>query len=194
MLEIENFNNIIIANWKLNGSIEFAKDYIKNIEFDRSKNVDNCLVVCPPIPYIYYLKTDKFYIGSQDCSSFKNGAYTGEVSSDILRDSGCKFSIIGHSERRSLFNETEDIISKKINNVINSNIIPIFCIGETLNQRKENLTKEILKDQILKSLPKNINQKNLIIAYEPIWSIGTGFIPDLEEICEVHTFIKKKHY
>ena len=189
MLEIQNFKKIIIANWKLNGSIQFAKNYIKNIDFVSSNDEKN-LIVCPPVPLIPYLKSDKFYIGAQDTSIYNLGAFTGEISSKLLKEVGCDFSLVAHSERRKIFNESNDDILDKIENLISSNIIPIFCIGENLQQRKENLTKEILKDQILSSLPSKIDQNKIIIAYEPVWSIGTGLIPKIEEILEIHYFIK----
>ena len=189
MLEIQNFKKIIIANWKLNGSIQFAKNYIKNIDFVSSNDEKN-LIVCPPVPLIPYLKSDKFYIGAQDTSIYNLGAFTGEISSKLLKEVGCDFSLVAHSERRKIFNESKDDILDKIENLISSNIIPIFCIGENLEQRKENLTKDILKDQILSSLPSKIDQNKIIIAYEPVWSIGTGLIPKIEEILEIHDFIK----
>tara|TARA_Y100000590_G_scaffold458570_1_gene613554 strand:+ start:600 stop:1325 length:726 start_codon:yes stop_codon:yes gene_type:complete len=191
MPDIVNIKKIIIANWKLHGSIEFANDYLKNIDFDRSKNAKS-LVVCAPITLIPYLNSDKFYLGAQDCSSFNEGAYTGEISSKLLKEIGCDFIIVGHSERRNIFNENSKSILIKIKNIIKNGIVPIICIGENLQQRKENLTKDILKDQLINSLPKEININKIIIAYEPIWSIGTGLIPTTEEISEIHTFIKGK--
>ena len=191
MLKIQKFKKIVIANWKLNGSHSFSRDYFNKIVFSESKFKDNCLIICPPIPYINDIKSKYLFKGAQDCSIESKGAFTGEISSNILKDIGCDFCIIGHSERRKLFNDTNEVVYKKINNCIDSNLIPILCIGETLNQRKENLTKEILKDQISKCLPKNINLEKLIIAYEPIWSIGSGIIPSLEEILDINTYIKK---
>ena len=189
MLEIDKIDKIIIANWKLNGSIRFAEDYLKNIKFDGS-NPKKCLVICPPTTLLPYIKSNKFYIGSQDCSSLVSGAYTGEISSNLLKEIGCEFSIVGHSERRSIFKETNKDIGIKISNLMNSNIIPILCVGENLQQRKENLTKDILKDQIINSLPKNFLPNKIVIAYEPVWSIGTGLIPKIEEILQIHNFIK----
>ena len=190
MPEIEKINKFIIANWKLHGSIQFAKDFLKKIDFNGSNN-EKTLIVCPPATLIPYLKSDKFYIGSQDCSNFDTGAYTGEISANLLREIGCKFSIVGHSERRNVFNEDNKIILNKIINLINNDIIPILCVGENLQQRKENLTKDILKDQINNCLPNKIDQSKIIIAYEPIWSIGTGLIPTVDQISDIHNFIKE---
>ena len=192
MLEIDKFKKIIIANWKLNGSIPYLNEYIENIQFDKSKDNNNCLVVCPPSTLIPYIKTKKFFIGSQDCSNFKEGAYTGEISCKMLKEIGCDFVIIGHSERRSIFKEQHKSIFDKCTNAINNKLIPILCIGENGQQRKENLHKEVLMDQLSKSLPKNIDIENIIIAYEPVWSIGTGLVPDQNQISEIHDFIKQE--
>ena len=190
MQEIQKFSKIVVANWKLNGSSTFASNYFENIQSNQLAQKTNCLIICPPVPYINEINSDNLYKGAQDCSIHLEGAFTGEISARILKDIGCQFCIVGHSERRNFFNDQNDSILKKINNCINCNIIPILCIGENLTQKKENLTKEILKDQLLKGLPKNINLENIIIAYEPIWSIGTGVMPKAEEISEIHMYIK----
>jgi len=191
MLKIQDFRKIVIANWKLNGSHSFSREYFDKLISDNSDKVENCLIVCPPVPYIFEIKSNNIYKGAQDCSEHIEGAYTGEISAKILKDIGCQFCIIGHSERRNLFNEKNEIIFKKITNCIQNEIIPIICIGENLDQKKQNLTKDILEDQLINCLPKNINLNNLIIAYEPIWSIGTGIIPSVEEILNIHKYIKE---
>ncbi len=192
MLEMDNFDKIIVANWKLNGSLSFSEEYFNNIKFDKFSNNSKSVIICPPIPYISKINGEKFYKGAQDCSIYSEGAYTGETSSDILKDIGCNFVIVGHSERRILFYESNEIIKEKINNILKSKMIPIFCIGENLEQKKQNLTNEILKEQIHKSLKKDINLNNIIIAYEPIWAIGTGLVPEVEEISKTHYYIKKE--
>ena len=111
----------------------------------------------------------------------------------MLKNVGCQFCIVGHSERRNLFKETEEIIINKVNCCLDEKIIPILCIGESLEQKRKNLTKEILIKQI-KSIPKQANKNNIIIAYEPIWAIGSGLVPTLEEINEIHGFIKNNIY
>ena len=192
MLEMQNFDKIIVANWKLNGSLSFSKDYFNNIKFDNLSNNNQCVIICPPIPYIFSINEEKFYKGAQDCSAYSEGAYTGEISINMLKELGCNFVIIGHSERRLIFQDDNDIINAKIKKAVSADIIPIFCIGESLEQKKENLTNEVLKNQIIKSLPKSIDLDNIIIAYEPVWSIETGLIPNLEEISNTHKYIKKE--
>ena len=190
MPKIDNFHKIIIANWKLNGSLAFVEKYLNNIRFDNIKNHQKCVVICPPFVFLNNFNSSNLLLGAQDCSSYSDGSYTGEISAKILKDIGCNFCIIGHSERRNFFNEKNESIYKKIINCIENKIIPILCVGESLVQKKENQTKEILITQIQENIPKISNNKNTIIAYEPLWAIGSGLMPTLEEISEIHTFIK----
>ena len=198
MPEIQKFDKIIVANWKLNGSINFIDKYLHDLTLEKMLHKSTCLIFCPPMIYAPYLlsKLDNQYVGGQDCSKFNIGPFTGEISSAMLKDIGCKFCIIGHSERRHLFNETDDVICEKANNLIEKKINPIICVGETLEQKKQNKTKEVLLYQIKNSLPKGSNKDNTIIAYEPIWAIGTGLSASLEDINSIHTFIKEEigHY
>ena len=196
-MKLTDYNKFITANWKMNGSLSLAEQFESFFlnKFNNLKNLNAAIILCPPTPYLFKFKKiskkfDNFFIGAQDCSTKKNGSITGDVSSTILKDLGCEFVILGHSERRLVFKENEEVISKKIHNSLKENIIPIFCIGENLQQKKEKLTKEVLEFQILKSLPKNIDLNKIIIAYEPVWSIGTGLIPKIEEISDTHHFIK----
>ena len=189
MLEIDKYNKIIIANWKLNGTSSFLRSFLNNLKLDKKHN-NTCIIICLPFPLINQIPLDFILSGAQDCSIYIQGPYTGETSTKILKDSGCDFCIIGHSERRNIFNESDEIISEKAIRCIEENIIPILCIGETLEQNKNKETKEVLINQINKCIPKEANKSNMIVAYEPIWAIGTGFIPTLNEICETHTFIK----
>ena len=192
MIKLENIDKIIAANWKLNGSRTFVENYLSEISIKDKNNDKNCVVICPPFPFLSKMKATNFYLGAQDCSSFEQGAYTGEVSAQIIKEFGCQFCIIGHSERRNVFNDNNDIISKKINNCIKNNIVPILCIGESLSQKKENLTEYILKEQIQKNLPRNIDANQFVIAYEPLWAIGTGLVPEMNDISKIHKYIKQK--
>ena len=189
MLKLENFKEIIIANWKLNGSLAFTKEYTEKLRFNIS-NKQRCIIVCPPFTYINKLNFNNIFLGGQNCSSFEKGAYTGEISAEILKNVGCDVCIVGHSERRQFFNENNDSLSKKLDNCIKNDIIPVFCVGENLEEKNENITKEVLKQQLNCCISKNLGNKEIIIAYEPIWAIGTGLVPSLEEISEIHSFIK----
>ena len=192
MLEIKEFNKIIVANWKLNGSKDFLEAYFEELVL-KDLNSDICGVICPPITYMKdcYLKIPPLHLGAQDCSKFKDGAYTGEISASMLRENNCKFCIVGHSERRNVFNENNEDIKVKAEQLLDEGIIPIICIGETLEEKKMNKTKEILKEQVINCLPQKSSKESVVIAYEPIWAIGTGMTPTLEEINNIHEYLKK---
>jgi triosephosphate isomerase (TIM) len=186
---------LVIANWKCNPSSQKEANKL----FDNYKsqmrgcsNID--LVVCPPFPYIVQLK-GKFrniYLGAQDCF-YKEGAFTGEVSASIVRSIGVNYVIVGHSERRNIFNESNKEINNKVKSVLDNKMIPILCIGENEKQREEGETFEVVKNQIGEGLDKIQKDKikNIILAYEPIWAIGTGKFAEAEKIQEIKIFIKK---
>ncbi len=188
MINLANFSSIFMANWKLNGNIDFINQYYQKLLISN----ENCVVVCSSSIFLNKLKTNNknLYIGAQDVSIYKQGSYTGELSATMLEENNVKFCLVGHSERRKYFNEKNDTVKIKASNLIENNIIPVICIGETLEEKEKKLTKEILFNQIEESIPNMSNYENTIIAYEPIWAIGTGLTPLLEEIEEIHKFIK----
>jgi triosephosphate isomerase len=173
----------IIANWKMNGQLSKSIDFVKNINYITDNKE---IIICPPCILIKTLidnSPEFIKFGAQDCSINLNGAFTGDISSDMIYDIGCKYVIIGHSERRRYNNETIDIIKLKINNAIRSKLIPVICIGESKNDRINGNYLKIIEDEIsLLSLDKLNNE--FIIAYEPIWSIGdvAATIEQIEEI------------
>ena len=188
MVNLDNYSSIFIGNWKLNGNSSFLKEYYDNLKV----NSDNCTVICPPSIYLnsYKLNRENLFNGAQDVSCFNEGAYTGELSAAMLKDNNIEFCLVGHSERRQYFSETNDNVKTKTVNLIEQNIIPVICIGETLEQKEKNLTEEILSSQVNQSIPSIANNQNSIIAYEPVWAIGTGLTPTLDEINQVHELIK----
>jgi len=193
MLEINKFNKIIAANWKLHGTSLFIDEYFKkfnNISLD--SNV--CGIICPPSIYLNLCssKIDPFYLGSQDCSNFEKGAYTGEIGASMLKDSNVQFCLVGHSETRQLFGVSDNDIKIKSKNLINNNINPILCIGETFDQKENKLTKEILYNQVTNCMTSDSSNETTIIAYEPIWAIGSGLTPTLDEIEGIHAFLKNE--
>jgi len=192
MLEIREFNKIIVANWKLNGSNDFLEAYFEELD-SKNLRLNVCGVICPPTAYIQncYSKLHSLYLGAQDCSKFKEGAYTGEISASMLKENNCKFCIVGHSERRQVFKENNEDIKIKATQLLDEKIIPIICIGETLEQKKMHKTHEVLKEQVINSLPPNSSKESVVIAYEPIWAIGTGMTPTLDEINNIHKYLKK---
>ena len=188
MINLANFSSIFIANWKLNGNIEFIKEYFQKL----SNNPNKCTIICPPSIYLSHIQTNdkNLFSGAQDVSIYEEGAYTGELSAKMLSENKIQFSLVGHSERRNLFKEKNDIVNMKSVNLIKSKIIPVICVGESLEDKKKNITQDVLRNQINESVPDLSNFENTIIAYEPIWAIGTGLTPTLNEIEEVHEFIK----
>ena len=190
MVNLDKYSSIFIANWKLNGNSSFLKDYYEKLKV----NSNNCTIICSPSIYLKSLKgnNENLFCGAQDVSSYKEGAYTGELSASMLKDNNIDFCLVGHSERRQYFAETNDNVNTKSSNLIEENIIPVICIGETLEQKEKNLTEEILSTQIKDSIPNLANHQNTLIAYEPVWAIGTGLTPDENEIKDTHLHIKSK--
>jgi triosephosphate isomerase len=186
-----------IANWKMN------LDYHESINYclhnkDQLKKLSDIanIILCPSLvalaPATEILKSSNVFIGAQNCSEYASGSYTGEISAQSLAEIGVKYCFVGHSERRIYFKETTDTIIKKINLLLSNNIQPIICIGETEEQYKAKATFTVLAEQ-LKPIMENIHNKNisLLIAYEPIWSIGNGIIPENSYLEEIFGWIKK---
>jgi triosephosphate isomerase len=184
----------LVANWKLNGSKAFNTQWA--LEFLRNFNGNNfsSLGIAPPSLYIDHIKTvlagHEIMIGSQNIDLEQKGARTGEISAYMIKDLGCSFSIVGHSERRLMFHETNQMICQKLIQANNNCIIPILCIGESAEENQSNNTHNVLEQQIVEAL-RNANElSSLIIAYEPVWAIGSGIIPKPEQINSIHEMIK----
>ena len=186
-----NKGKLIVANWKMNFLYKNAFNFCKKILL-KKKLIKNKFVICPPTTLILQLssKFKGITFGAQDCHYEKFGAYTGDISALMLKDINCKHVIIGHSERRKYYFEDHIILKRKIESVINAGLIPIYCIGEDINIKRKDKTKNHLLRQLLNILPKK-NKNKIIIAYEPIWSIGTGNTPTVNEIEDVNLYIKK---
>lgn len=185
---------LCIANWKMNMESSDSSSYLNTLlNFDCSSDFVQ-MVICPPftlIDSIYNkLSNSIIHIGAQNMSHEKRGPYTGEISSSMLIDLGCKWIILGHSERRISYQETSDIISLKLKLCIDSGLFPILCIGESLEHRKSNETNNILMSQ-LDNVLSSLAQLNfsLAVAYEPIWAIGTGVNASEEDINSATNFI-----
>ena len=190
MIKINSFSSFFIANWKLNGDFKFIDQFIDNLKVPKDNS--KCIVICPTSIHLDYLRCKKnnFYVGAQNVSEHQDGAFTGEISCDALLDLNIEFCILGHSERRQLFHETNNEVCLKASRVIEHKIIPIVCIGETLEEKENGKTNDVLFKQLEDSIPISSNSDNTIIAYEPVWAIGTGLTPTLEEINTTHEFIK----
>ncbi|XBC37956.1 MAG: triose-phosphate isomerase [Buchnera aphidicola (Floraphis choui)] len=188
---------IIVANWKLNGSIKLLHNLLKPItNFVREKKILIKLIIVPPFVYLYpaykIVMNTKIMIGAQNVDLHLNGAFTGEISVSMLNDVNVKYVIIGHSERRLHHKENNIIVAKKFKIVKDFQLIPILCIGETENDYNSGMTKQICQHQI-DTIFDSLGEQaffNTIIAYEPIWAIGSGKIPSLNFIEDICNFIK----
>lgn len=150
----------------------------------------------PPFPFLSAVteiaKSKGFFIGAQNCSEHASGAFTGEVSAAMLSSVGCNYVLVGHSERRQYFNESSPLLAKKIQHALSNNLIAVFCIGETLQERKNNIHFDVVKNQLTEVLNSFSSQdlKRIILAYEPVWAIGTGETASPEQAQEMHAFIR----
>ena len=174
----------IIGNWKSNGNVDKKESMIKSL---KSVKTDNKVILCLPF-HLLGGGNSVVEIGAQDISLYPNGAYTGDISGQMLKESNVKYVIVGHSERRKYHNETNEIVRKKSENAIANGIIPIICVGESETDKKAGRTLSVVKKMLLDSIPTN---GDFIIAYEPCWAIGTGVIPTNEEISAVHETLFK---
>ncbi len=187
---------IIAGNWKMHKNISQAIELVNGLKRELY-NIDSLdIVLCPVFTSLScvseIIADSNIQLGAQDVYWQDEGAFTGEVSSLMLKDAGCKFVIIGHSERRQYFFETNETVNKKIKAVIKAGLIPIVCVGETLAQREENKTLEVIKEQIEQGFkgisPEGV--RDLVIAYEPIWAIGTGRNATAAQAQEVQIYIR----
>ena len=181
----------IAANWKMNLNKNQIYDFINNIQdFKFSNDVEACIF--PSSIFIDYvanlIKNSSILLGAQNCHFSEKGAFTGETSPISLKLLGCNYVLLGHSERRINNNENSNYVRKCSFSAINADLIPIICVGESLETRDKGNALDYIKNQVHESLPENYKQA--YIAYEPIWSIGTGQIPSHNEIEEIHTLIK----
>ncbi len=189
---------VVAANWKMNKTIpealQFAGDLKKWFKESGRQEVD--VILAPPFTALKAvsdsLRGDNISVAAQDLFWEEKGAFTGQVSAVMLLDSGCRYVIIGHSERRQHFGETDDGVNRKINRALYHNLIPIFCVGETLRQREEGATFKVVRGQVEKGLDglSEGSAGSILIAYEPVWAIGTGKTATPEQAEEVHGFIR----
>ena len=186
-----------VANWKMYGNLSSLNTLDKVIKFSKSKEIKKGrLIYCPPYTLISSFskkfKNCQIGIGGQNCHESENyGAYTGFVNSRMLKNAGAHFVIIGHSESRKN-GENDKLINLKIKSAIEAKLKVIFCIGETLSEKRKKITKSILSKQIKVGLKNIKNRSNIFVAYEPVWAIGSGIIPKSEDLFKIIEFIKSK--
>lgn len=183
---------LIAGNWKMNGLRASAVDLARAIAGSRDGKAE--LLVCPPAilipPVAEALRESSVAVGGQDCHVAAAGAHTGDISAEMLADAGCSFVILGHSERRADHGETDDLVRGKVEAAHRAGLTAIVCVGETLDEREAGRTLATISSQVEGSLPDSISPENLVIAYEPVWAIGSGRTPTLRDVEEVHTHIR----
>jgi len=190
--------NVIAGNWKMNNDLSESQNLITRLTSGLSNLKINCdVIICPPYTSLSeansLIKNTIVKLGAQNVYHEDNGAYTGEISPLMLKSVGCEYVIIGHSERRTIFKESNETINKKIKKALEHGLKVIFCIGETLDEREKNITNDVAKKQVIEGL-LDIDEKaisNMIIAYEPVWAIGTGRNATPQQAQDVHKFIRK---
>ncbi|MGD9865215.1 MAG: triose-phosphate isomerase [Pseudodonghicola sp.] len=182
------------GNWKMNGTgaaLAELEALAKAYPAPRSE-----ILICPPAPLIHRAaqaaQGSALLIGGQDCHAAHAGAHTGDVSAEMLLDAGARYVILGHSERRADYAETDALVRDKAQAAIAAGLTAIVCVGETLDQREGGATLDIIAGQLAGSVPAGVTGASLVIAYEPVWAIGTGKVPSLGQIGEVHDFMREK--
>ena len=190
--------NIVAGNWKMNKTFEEADDLLFNLaEGLQDVELDNAeVIVCPPSVYLE-MSTDvglenNFFVGAQNCSNQEAGAYTGEISAAMLQSLDVKYCLVGHSERRKYQKESHEELKEKVEQLLENNIQPIFCCGEVIEEREADKHFEIVEAQINNSLfhLREDEILNLVLAYEPVWAIGTGKTATTDQAQEMHAFIR----
>ena len=188
----------VVGNWKLNGSLGANEALLKALLRDIPREGPAACAVCVPYPYLGQVKGllqgSSIAWGAQDVSRYDKGAYTGDVSGAMLAEFGCRYALVGHSERRTLFGETDEIVAQKYAAARRAGLTPVFCVGETLQERERGATEAVLARQV-DALLQQCGVKELeggIVAYEPVWAIGTGKTATSSQAEEAHAFIRAR--
>ena len=190
---------IVVANWKMNCSLSLIEKFLPVLSTCVLPRVET--IICPPLPYLCLMNelssSSDFCLGGQDCASEASGAFTGEVAPKMLKEVGCSHVIIGHSERRKYQGETDEILGAKVKNALNAGLTPIYCVGETMEERQAGLTETVVGSQIdalflFNEIVEKMQRLGLIIAYEPVWAIGTGESATPQQAEVVHAIIKTR--
>ena len=186
---------LVAGNWKMNGLGQSVSELEKIVagSSEIARNVD--LMICPPATllsaFVYMTRGTGVGIGGQDCHTEPSGAFTGDISAEMLKDAGAIAAIVGHSERRTLHHETDALVNAKAKAAWRAGLAAIVCIGETQSQRDAGQTLDICGGQLQGSLPEGARADNLVVAYEPVWAIGTGLTPTAKDVEQIHQFIRQ---
>ena len=191
---------LVIANWKMNIPSGGISGWIQNemisnndeVDFENKSSYFNFMGIAPPISHLTELKNlfNFGFLGVQDISQYYDGAKTGDISADMVIEKGCSFSILGHSERREFYNETNSIVSEKLRICLEKDIMPVVCIGESLADYNAGKTLDILQMQLKEIFTSISTKKTAVVAYEPVWAIGSGKTPSSDEVNNIHQHIK----
>jgi len=189
---------LVAGNWKLNGSLDSIKQLVAGITAGAGDTGDTQIAVCPPFVYIplvsNLLANSKVELGSQDISDQESGAFTGEISGAMLKDFSCTYAIVGHSERRALYAEDDEFTARKFAAARKAGLTPILCVGESLEEREQGITEDVVARQLdaVIKLEGMAAIGEAVIAYEPVWAIGTGKTASPQQAQDVHAFIRSK--
>lgn len=189
---------LIAGNWKMNGSLESITELMQGIKAGIGEVTNADMAVCPPAVYLLrvggLIDKDNIGLGSQNICDQAGGAYTGELAPSMLKEAGCQYAIIGHSERRSLYGESDELIAARFAMAVKSGITPILCIGETLQERESGVTEDVVSRQLDAVIDTQGVEAlaQCVIAYEPVWAIGTGKTATPEQAQAVHAYIRNK--
>lgn len=188
---------LVVGNWKMYGRLTsglvLAQDIAEKVQANKPLGFD--IVICPPASLTWAISEaimgSSIMLGAQDCHTATHGAYTGDISAAQFADLGCRYVILGHSERRLAHNETNQLIARKVEAAQLAGLNTIVCVGETAAQLAEGSTAEIIEQQLRESLPEKCKLAHLVVAYEPVWAIGSGQQPSPDDIQSVHKIIRK---
>lgn len=188
---------LVAGNWKLNGTLAGNEALLKALLREIPESPKAGCVVCVPYPYLAQarelLRGSGIAWGAQDCSRYEKGAYTGDVSAAMAAEFGARYVIVGHSERRTLFGDTDAVVVEKFTAARRAGLTPIFCVGETLQEREGNATEAVLARQVDALLAKGAGMlEGAVVAYEPVWAIGTGRTATSKQAQEAHDFIRRR--
>ena len=186
---------LVAGNWKMHGHYSSSEEVNALVQMLRERPAQCDVLICPPftllMPFSNLIEGYGLSLGGQDCHHQPEGAHTGDISADMLKDAACSYAIVGHSERRKWHRESDKRVSEKATMAHNEGLCAIICVGETEEQRDSGQTLDVIAGQLKKSMPDDSVSHNTVVAYEPIWAIGTGRTPSVEEIGEVHGLIRK---
>jgi triosephosphate isomerase len=189
---------LVAGNWKMNGSTGASEELVSSIVAGVPKGSGFRLLVCPPFPYLAsvarLVSASKVALGAQNVSEHESGAFTGETSPSMLKDVGCGYVIVGHSERRAIYGETSAQVAAKFQAALAAGLIPILCVGETLEEREAGTTERVIDEQLDAVLDTAGVESftSAVIAYEPVWAIGTGMTATPEQAQDVHKHIRAR--